>query len=224
MNAPEATKCISLISEIFPQSGMTQAETDLIAGDLMKFDYQCAIDAIKEHRLESSFNRPKYDTIKNKIKDKMSAKRAGPSVFKSHSEILAEQMQCSPIEATLRYWRGQWFAYAKQAQRNEATIRQSVPPGPLLDAAISRWRIQRDGAERKCRTGCRSGLIDCRIPVVDSERWAAIIFAAPHDFKLTLEDFRENGTDLTPPATENPREELEGTLPVFAEGVSVPEF
>jgi hypothetical protein len=224
MTKTEAIECVSFAIQLFPMAQLSDAEISLLAQRLERFELDDVRRAIQQHRMDNPRRKPDFKSIMGACREIAASKRTGPPIFKSHGEILGEQMQCDPIEATLRYWRGQWFEYAKQAQRNEANIRRSVPEGPLLDLAISKWRVQRDGSERKCRSGCRSGIVECRIPIGEAERWAESIFSAPHDFKLAIEDLRQNGVELIPLPADSYREELEGTMPVFADGVSVPEF
>src|SRR4051812_19795387 len=70
MNPIDASECITTLANLFPQSGLTDAELELFRSELARFDHRCVIDSIRSHRLASRFNRPDFRAILGPAREK----------------------------------------------------------------------------------------------------------------------------------------------------------
>lgn len=180
MTNPEAAAAVKRLIDLFPPYGSNPQITDELAkivhGKLLSFGAKPAERAITEHAARhKDFNLP------NLLEGLRAAERSEKTQkveFPSHAQILAKQKGCGEQEAVLRYHRQMYVEMCKRAD-----------PGLLLLPLLKETRKQH------CVNHLRGEL---GVAYDDSLRWAASITLPVEDFKLVLEDLRQNGMALDP--------------------------
>lgn len=147
MTTIEAKSCLALLAELFPQADLQTAELTLFRDALCKFDQADATDAIRNHRLTATFNRPQFNKILADLYERR--RKSGPAgpvkAQESFADIIRQAnptlAHASDVIAYLCYHRHWW----RRSSRTDAA-RASVVNSCVKD--LSKTGMDKAEAER----------------------------------------------------------------------------
>jgi hypothetical protein len=162
MNPLEVGECMGTLSELFPNSDLTEAELRVLSEELPKYDRNQIIDAMRAHRLRSRFNRPNFAEVLDKCTpvlvavDRVRPKGMYESVIAQGMAKANPQLFGQPeSELILRYHRFQWCRYYADAEKrlnywvnlkvdDEMLRRRARPRNIDVDNADAMAELKRD--------------------------------------------------------------------------------
>ena len=208
MSNPEVLNFMAKLKGLFPQAELTKDEAELWAKRLRRVEYQAAVTALEDHKIEQdgrNRRRPSLGTVLKGVSKATANVHAPPppssliNVLRSKHPDLKDS---SDFELSLRYWRCNWHKYSvPAAERRGAIVRALERRGVPREVRANLLRDhdrQVVSFRRKVRRSCFACLSAAGMLPDVARRYArAVVKSDPEMFRRVLEDVRDFGAAVS---------------------------
>lgn len=193
----ESDECIRVLIELFPQAELGEAELKLFREEILKFDRDDVVNAIREHRLTARFSKPEFRAIFARTREII---RNKPTFIQPRSKkfktVIAEgvannnpQFAHEPEPVLVMYYHRHWW----KRYLTESCTPKSRPPEATteqyqayLDDLNKRMDDRRESTFASLVTDLKSAGLD----ESSAKHFAGLLFTETDEFKAACDSLR----------------------------------